>query len=146
MGDVVAAHEGFADEDGVEVGGDELPDVGAGFDAAFGDEDFFVGDEFAELQRGVEIGLHGFEVAVIDAEQTAGVLGIFYEVADTLERLGLVDFEQDGQVEREGGFEQLGELIGGEGFGDEEYGVGTGSAGFENLVRVDDEILAQDGE
>ena len=144
FGDVIGAHEGFADEQGVEIGGDELLDIGAGFDATFGDEDFFVVDEFAELEGVVEIDVHGFEVAVIDAEQAAGELGVVGEVLDALEGLGFVDFEQDGEVERVSGFEQLGELIGGEGFGDEEDGVGAGSTGLDNLVRIDDEILAED--
>ena len=46
---------------------DELFDVGAGFDAAFGDEVLFAVDHVGESCGGVEVDLHCCEVAIVYA-------------------------------------------------------------------------------
>lgn len=57
-----------------------------------------------------------------------------------------MDLEEGGHVEGVDLVDELGDLGVGEAFGDQEDGVGVEGAGLGDLVGVDDEILADDGE
>ena len=82
---VGGAHEVFADECDVETCGAEGLEVLVGFDPRFGDEVDVGGDERFEFDGVVEVGGHGGEVSVVDAEEDAFVGGGFEDGEDTLE-------------------------------------------------------------
>ena len=100
-------------------------DVGLGFDAGLGDEDLFVFDEFGEAEGGVEVGVEGFEVAVVDAEEAVGAHGDSDDGADAEEAVEFVDFDEGGEAEFGGEDLQVEDHGVGEDFGDEEDGVGA---------------------
>lgn len=57
-----------------------------------------------------------------------------------------MDFEEGGHVEGADLCDEVGDLAVGEAFGDEEDGVGVDGSGLGDLVGLDDEVLAEDGE
>ena len=59
---------------------------------------------------------------------------------------GRMDFQQHFQPEAVGLFHQPGAILRGEARGNEQHGIRTGQAGLQQLVGVDDEVLAQQGE
>src|SRR6185295_1644582 len=135
---VLGAHEGFADEEGAGAGAAEAAGVGGGADARFDDAGLGAAEEREEAFGGGEVHLEGAEVAVVDADQGGAV--------DALELLFIVDLDEGAQVEGGGEVEAADEEVAVEGGGDEEDEVGAGGAGLEELVLVDDEVLAEDGD
>ena len=130
-------HERFADEEGVEAGLLQRANVGGGMDAAFGDVDRVGRQAVGEAQRGFEGDLKGMEVAIVHAVTVAA------EIADPGELFGGVDFTEDVKLESVGGGGEAGQLIVGERGSDEQDGVGAVGAGFDDLVLVHDEVLAE---
>lgn len=59
---------------------------------------------------------------------------------------GVVELEERGHVEFVGEDEEVDEFGEVEALADEEDGVGAGGAGFVDLVLVEDEVFAEDGE
>ena len=94
----------------------------------------------------VEVGGHGAEVAIVDAEQAVAGVGEADVGADAEQGVDVVDFDEGGELQLGGEDEQVDELALGETICDEEDGVGAVDAGFVELIGVDDEILAEDGE
>lgn len=143
---VLGPHEVLSDEGDVEAGGFEGGEVLGGADAGFGDEWEVVGDEGFEFDGVMEVGFHFGEVAVVDAEEEARGVCAFDDGEDSAE-VGLgVDLEEGGHLERVDVSDEVGELLIGEALGDEEDGVGVDGAGLGDLVGIDDEIFAEDGE
>ena len=58
----------------------------------------------------------------------------------------VVDFDEGAEAIARGGLAEIANLARGEDGGDQQDGVGAVGRGFEDLRRVDGEILAQDGE
>lgn len=143
---VGGAHEVFADECDVEAGVTEGLEVLAGFDSRFGDEVDVWWDAWFEFDGVVEVGGHGGEVSVVDAEEDAFVWGGFEDGEDALKVCLGVDFEEGGHVEFVDLFDERGDLGVCEALGDEEDGVGLDGAGLGDLVGVDDEVFAEDWE
>ena len=121
-------------------------DMGRFPDAAFANQRDRVFDEFAEAQGGVEIGLHGFEIAVVDAEKGVVVHREAGQAADLEQGIEVMHFQQDGEGQGVSQNEQVHEQGGEQGFGDEQDGIGPGSPGFVDLVGIDDKVFAQDGQ
>lgn len=141
-----ALAERLADEDAADAEADELADVLAGADAAFGDELSAVVRQLAEAAGRVEIDLHRRQVAVVDAQHAVVPLGKADHAPHAQERVGVVDLDEHGHRQAAGEDEQVHQHRLVEGLGDEQDRVGPGSAGLIDLVLVDDEILAEDGE
>ena len=109
-----------------------------GMDAAFADEGDVGGDLGFELEGVVEAGGEGAEVAVVDADEGCAT------IEDAREVGGVVEFDEGLHAE---GFRDGAEVVElgiAEDFGDEQDAIGTRDAGFEDLVGVDDEILAEE--
>lgn len=146
-GDVVVSHEGFSDEDGAHTCVSEFCDVLGGCDAAFADEDSAIFDELGQSEGVSEIGFEGAQVPVVDTEEAILLMGEADDVvADADEVLHVMHFEEDCEVEFDGEDLEVDDLGGIEAFGDEEDGVGACGASFIDLVGIDDEVFAEDGQ
>lgn len=77
------------------------------------------------------------EVAIVDAVAVAA------EGAGAVQLFGGVDFAEDVELMGVGGGGEASELVIRKGSGDEEDGVGVMGAGFDDLILVDDEVLAK---
>ena len=143
---VGGSHEVFADEGDVETCGAEGLEVLVGLDPGLGDEVDVGGDEWFKFDGVVEVGGHGGEVSVVDAEEDSFVGGGFEDGEDALKVCLGVDFEEGGHVEFVDLFDERGDLGVCEALGDEEDGVGLDGAGLGDLVGVDDEVFAEDWE
>ena len=106
-------------------------------DAAFGDHQVVAGDLLGELQGGVQAGVEGVQVAVVDADQ------LDVELQRPGQFVGGVHFHQHVTADPLGGVVELVELGVGQRRHDQQHRVGAHGAGFEHLPRVDDEVLAQ---
>ena len=136
-GGVLVAHEGFADEDGTCSGFEGALGVVGVFEAGFGDQNDTIGDFLGELLGGDEVGGHGLEIAVVDADEVgAEIKGAFH--------LGkIVDFDKDVELDIARGVVEFSKLVVIESGDDEKNGIGTGDTGFVNLALVNGEILAE---
>ena len=139
--DVAGAEEAFADEDGIDTGGEEPPNIGGARDAGFGDERAArCADLGGEAFGRREVHLERREVAVVDADEgrPAGEGG--------LERGCAVGLGQDvhPQIGSKGG--EVGHRFRGERLGNQKDGVGAGGAGFVKLDGGDQKILPEDGQ
>lgn len=90
-------HEGFADEHSVDAVGFEFEGVLVCADARFADKDGEVGHVVDEVDGVIEVGGHGAQVAVVDAEQAAAGVGGDHGL-DAVEVFAVVDFDKDGEV------------------------------------------------
>ena len=134
-----AAHEGFADEEGVCPGLREAFGIFDGLDPAFADEDDVVRYFLGQKLGGGQIDREGFEVAIVDADDP-GVRGQgpfeFREIVDLdegVELKGVSDLEKVFQCR----------LI--KRGNDEQDRVGTRDDGFEDLCLMNDEVFAEAG-
>lgn len=134
------AHEGFADEEGVEAGVAQAVEVGGRVNAAFGDVHGVGRQISGESERGFKANVEGAEVAIVHAVAVAA------EIADAGQFVGGVDFTEDVKLERVGGGGEAGKFGVGECGGDEQDGIGVMGAGFDDLVFVHDEIFAEAGD
>ena len=135
-GQVVLLEQALADQEAADAGFAEEFDVLMGADAAFGDDEAVGGDAGGEVDRGLDVGLHGFEVTVVDADERG------LQAEGTVEFALVMDFGQHVHVERAGEFLQFaGETVG-EGGHDEQDAVRAHEAAFEHLPGVEDEVLA----
>lgn len=134
------AHERFADEAGVESGGAEPKQIVGGADAAFGDADGAGRKLIDEVERSLEPDFEGAKIAVVHAVAVAS------EIADADQLVGSVDFAEDLELERVGGGSEAGEVGVGQRGRDEQDGVGMVGASFDDLIVVDDEVLAEAGD
>ncbi len=133
-------HERFADEDSTDAGGFETFDVGAIADSALADENHIGRDLVAEFQGVFEVGLERAEVAIVDANE----IGPGGENAREL--IGIMEFDEGVHFEPMGAGEQGTEQLVVEDLGDEQDAVGSGHAGFHDLVFVDQEIFTEQRE
>ena len=143
--DIALFDEGFADEDGRGTGLFEAGNVGAGVDAALGNQKvgaaFAGGNEFfREAGGGAEIHFKSFQVAVVDADEFGA------EGEGAVELGFVVDFDEDGEAGPDGEIVEAAEAFVIEDGDDEEDGVGTPFDGFEDLAFVDDEVFAEERE
>ena len=134
------AHEVLADEERVEAGAAQAPHVVAGGDAALRHRDHVVGDGGREAERGLQVDGQGLEVAVVDAHDRAA------DGEGAIELLAVVDLDQGVEAGLLGGLGELAQLGIREGGHDQEDGVGAGDPRLPDLVGIDDEVLAQDGQ
>ncbi len=121
-------------------------DVGRGLDARLTHEHARFIDEVNKPQGMADIGNHGPQVAVVDAQQAVGRVREPDVRADAEEIVHIVDFDEDGQLELLGEDHQVHQFRLGETFSDEQDGVSPGSPAFPELPAVDDEVLAEDGQ
>ena len=77
-----------------------------------------------------------FQVSIIDADQVGASGEYAREIG------GVVEFDEGGHTEGSGLLQEADEGGIVEDFGDQEDGIGTGEAGFDDLVVVDQEIFA----
>lgn len=115
-------------------------------DARLGDEDGGVFDHVDEAQGVGDVGGHAFEVAVVDAQEGVARFGEADVRQDAEEVVRRMDLEQDGELELVGEDHEVEQFGLAQALGDEEDGVGPGGAALPDLVGVDDEVLAEDGE
>ena len=139
-GGVGLAHECFTDEEGVIAYGAEFDEIVRGSEAAFGDHDGLAGHPGGELQKNFGADGKGSEVAAVDTDQVEA------EVDGALELLTVVGFAEDVEADAVSFVAEIAEAHVGVCGDDEEDGVGTGSAGFEDLEGVEDEFLAKAGD
>jgi hypothetical protein len=132
--------EGFADEEAAEAGVEGALDVVGGVDAAGGDDGGALGQEGGEAGGLGGVGVEMGEVAVVDADDGGG------EVEDAAGVGFVVDFDEAFEADAEGEGVEGGQLVVVEDADDEEHGVGAHGGGFVDLVGVEDEVLAEDGE
>ena len=129
----------------MSTGGGEFLDVGGGVDAAFGDEDFggavrmFLGAG-DEAHARVEGDFERAQIAVVDADD--GGTG----VERAVEFGFVVNFDKGVQAGFAGHGKEEFQFLIAEDRDDEEDGIGAVFDRFENLERIDNEILAQNGE
>lgn len=110
-----------------------------GTQAALGDMSAGGREVFEELEGVVDGDREVVEVSVVDADDVdVGAEG-------PLEFFAGVDFEEDFEVEAFGEGGEGVELGGFEGACDQQDGVSTDGAGFDDLVLIDGKVLAQDG-
>ncbi len=117
-----------------------MPDVVGGMDAAGGDGGGAPGEHGGEAGGLGGVGAEMGEVAVVDADDRRG------EIEDAPGIGFVMDFDEAFEADAlgEGGEGGKGIVI--EDADDEEHGVGAHGGGFIDLVGVEDEVLAQDGE
>ena len=84
------------------------------------------------------IGVEGTQAAVVYSHE----VGVAVQV---IQFVGCMQFEQNFQSEFVGLLRQFAALTSVEAGGDEQYGVSPCRTCLQQLVRVDDEVLAQDG-
>ncbi len=77
------------------------------------------------------------QVAIVDADKSR------IQGEDAVEIPGVIEFDEGGHPVGEDRFVQIREFRAGEAFGDEQNGIGSGRAGFDDLVLIEDEILSQ---
>lgn len=131
----------------------EIGEVLWGLDPGFGDQprsvdammirispDYKVG----KLGGMGEIGLHLGEITIIDPQQHPPMSRGIDEGEDPLKVGSAMGFEQDAEIEPMSQIEHLDHLRIVEAFGDQQDGIGAVGAGFEDLVRIEDEILTDD--
>ena len=106
-------------------------------DTAFGDNHTVAGDLFRQRQGGVQAGLEGMQVAVVDADQ----LGV--EIHRPLQLFLGMYFHQHIAASLLGGVVELVHLFIRQGRRDQQNGVGPHGPGLEDLPGVDHEVLAQ---
>lgn len=137
FGDIGLAHERFADEHGVDARGSQSGDVGGGANAAFRDEWDGTRDALVQADGVIEVRDERAQVAIVDADKSR------IQSEDAVEIPGVVEFDEGGHAVGEDRFVQIREFRAGEAFGDEQNGIGSGRAGFDDLVLIEDEILSQ---
>ncbi len=134
------AEQAFADEEVVDAGVAQAGDVVGSFDAALGDDRAAGRDQGGQALGDREVGAQRAEVAVVDADQ-GGV------APQRAVELGFVVYlDEDFEAQRAGLGGELGQLSAGESGGDEKDAVRTCEAGFDDLVGIQDEVLAEDGQ
>jgi len=134
------AHERFADKTRMETGRTEAAQIVGCVDAAFSNADGIDGKLINQLQRGFEANVEVAEVTIVDAP------GIAVDIADNGQLFGGMDLTENIELERVCGGGKAAEFVGCEGSGDKEDSVGMVGAGFDDLVLVHDEILAEAGD
>src|SRR5579875_1216675 len=134
---VGGAHEGLADEHGVDARGAHPVDVRAGAQPRLGDDGGAGRHLLAQLEGALEIDPERREVAVVDADHAGR------EPPRALELGRVVDLDEDVEPVPGGVAEQRAELVVGERGDDEQDRVGAARRGLRDLVLTDDEVLAQ---
>ena len=90
-----------------------------------------------EIERGAQRGVEAAQIPVVDADQAA------IERYRAVEFIAVVDFDEHIEADFGGAIGKLAQLRIGQRRHDEQDAVGAREPRFENLVAVDDEILAQ---
>ncbi len=121
----------------MHAGGAQALHVGAGGDAAFGDQQALGRHLGQQVQRGFQAHVEAAQVTVVDAHQRG------LELERALQLGAVVHFHQHGHIEAEGNGLELGHLGIGQAGGDEQDAVGPHGARFVDLVGIDHEVLAQ---
>ena len=145
---VFLAHQMFAHEDDMHADCSEIGEVLRGLDPGFGDQprSGLAGLHTVGKLGGMgEIGLHLGEVTIIDPQQHPPMSRGVDEGEDPLKIRSAMGFEQDTEIEPIRQIEHLDDLGIVEAFGDQKDGIGAMGAGFEDLIRIEDEILAENG-
>ena len=91
-----------------------------------------------ELAGRLHVHLEGAEVAIVDADHFRA------DLQRALEVILVVDLDDAVEVELDRLLVEEVEILVGEAGDDQEHGVGTGNRRLPQLIRVDDEVLAQD--
>ena len=130
----------LADQEGVIAGGPEQGDIGGGMNAAFTDQNGAAGHVWREIERGLERDVEGREIAIVNADEVgAGGDG-------GVEFGAVMDLDERGEVQASGFFAEIADFALGEDGRYKKDGVGAVGGGFEDLVAVDGEVLADGGE
>ena len=134
---VAVLDQGLADQHRAGAVGGVAGDVGGPGDPGLGDEHPVGRHQGRQLgERGL-VDVEGLEVAGVDADQLGAQ-------RDRTLGLGLVvHLDQHGQAELAGLVVQPAQVVVGQRRDDEQHEVGAGRAALEELVALDDEVLAQ---
>jgi len=135
--DIRLRHERLADEHGVNSTGLQPQGVGACANAAFGDKNRLGGNLLLEPERMLQINDKGAQVPIIDPDQS----GTSLQDARQIGRL--VQFDERGHPQVDRAIVQGAQLAIVETFGDQQDGIGAASTGFQQLIGIEDEVLAQ---
>ena len=136
-GHIRLAHQGFADKETARAGGGQAVEICGSADPAFGDDDAVRRHFRRQGFGGAQIGFERLQVAVVDADQP-------HRKAQGAVELGAVmDFGEHIETELGGGRRQLSGRCIGQRRHDQQDAVGPDAPAFQDLIRVEDEILAQ---
>src|SRR5690606_16485343 len=134
------AHEGFPDQEGLDAVLAHAVDVFRQQDAAFGDDALAFREVLQHRQRGFEAGFEGPQIAVVDADQGR------VQRQGRVQFVPVVDFNQHVHAQFRGHAFEFAQLGGRQGGGDQQHAVRTQRPGVDDLVGIDQEILAQHGQ
>src|SRR5215218_3596442 len=136
--DVGRAHQGLADQDGVDADALELVELVARGVARLGDDGLARGHVGEQLVGPLDVDREIGQVAVVEAEHVG------LDVQGDLQLALVVDLDQRVEIEVAGLAQQVIEVVGVERRDDQQDRVGAHGRGLVELVGVDDEVLAQD--
>src|SRR5699024_1215882 len=114
------------------------PDVIRRVNAAFAHQQAVGRYLLAQVDAGVQRRVEGIQIPVVDADD-----GVLRQAQHPLQLGCVVDFGQHVHAQVEGGLGQVVQGVVIECGGNQQNAVGAQSAGFRDLDRVDDEVLAQ---
>ena len=132
-----AAHQRLTDEESLVSRRLEALDVSPRAQAALGHQGRAGWSQFGHAQRGFQIDLESFQIAIVDADERGT------QSRGALQLLGGVHFDQRVEMNEVGRIEQLQGVGIGQSGDDHQHGFGSGDGGFIDLVAIDEEILAQ---
>ena len=93
-----------------------------------------------------EVGLHGLQVAVVDAQQRVAGVGEADVVADLQQPVDVMGLDDGRHVQLAGQDHHVQQMAFLDHVGDEQQGVGAGGSRLPDLVLIDDEVLAEHGQ
>src|SRR3954470_6272289 len=137
---VGGAHEGLPDQHGVDADAVEVVELLARGEARLGHHRLARGDVREQFVGALDVDAEVAEVAVVEAED------VRVDVERALELLLVMDLDEHVEVEAARLLVQLVEVVVLERGDDQQDGVRAGGGRFVELIRVDDEVLAQHGQ
>ena len=128
----------LANQESIEACVAQSDQVGVGGEARLGDRDALIRNEADQFERGFQTNLEGAQVAVVDADDAS------FGGQGAIQLLGGVDFDERLHAELTAKSYQLAQRTVVQRGNDEEKTVGIIGAGFPDLPRIEDKVLAQD--
>ena len=130
------AHEGFADEEGINPVVTHQLDIAGRQDSAFGNHDAPLRYTTKKIKRDLQTHFKAAQITVIDADERR------FELHGTLKLFGVVHFDQHRHAKAAGKRFEFPHRRQIKRCGDQQNGVGAHGAGFIELIRIDEKIFA----
>jgi hypothetical protein len=131
-----ALHQRFTDQETLGPGGNHALDVGGAVDAAFAHQLAVGGDQRGQPFGGAQIGLHDLEIAVVDADQ------LRFQLQRPLQLGFIVHLDQHVHAVTERDIFHVRHFGIGKRRDDQQDAIGAQGPGFDDLIGIDHEILA----